>query len=110
MNLAALLPLLLPFLTQFMKGKSGDELSALLGNNQSAIQAALGGGALGGQMQQGDSASALLATLMPLLMKQQPVVVMPQANGEVLTNAQPQADQINSIETRLKELEKKLKV
>jgi hypothetical protein len=66
-----LLGILLPLIQNFIKGRSGDELSNMLGENKD-ILSQLGG--TGGA--RSDSALSALALLLPLLMKQNSVVVM----------------------------------
>lgn len=79
MNFAALLPMIIPFITNFLKGKSGDQLGGMLQGNQQMIgnvlnavlgkDSGLGGGAGG------------LAALAPMLSAQQqqkPIIVLPE--------------------------------
>lgn len=79
MNIAALIPMLIPLLGSFLKGKSGNELSGMLSSNSGQITDILtqvlgsAGGGLGG----GD-----LSAVAGLLGKQQvnpnPVIIMPE--------------------------------
>lgn len=125
MNFAAIIGMLLPLLTNFLKGKSGDDLSGMLTNNQDMITKLLSGlgnnggnlGGLGGLGQlgnigNGDSASSILSTIMPVLLKQQPVVLVP--NGNTPLN-QPEPDGaivpsavVNDLEARIANLERSL--
>jgi len=86
MNFAALLPILLPLITQFLKGKSGDDVSGMLNGNQDVLANLLGNHS---PLQGGGESGALsaLTLLLPLLMKQNSVVVMSPtgANSNLLT-------------------------
>lgn len=109
MNFEALIQMALPLLSQFLSNKSGSDLAGLVNNNQELISKALGG--LATQTQSGaqsDNSVALLATLLPVLLKQQPVVVVPKDGGGMAVTDSgntPQSD-LSSLEARIANLEK----
>jgi hypothetical protein len=65
MGFAALIPMLLPLVQQFLKGKSGDELSDTVGNNSDLIQQLAGMLSNNGQSGQLQSLFGQLQPQMP---------------------------------------------
>lgn len=110
MNIMAILPLLLPMISSFMRGKSGDDLAGMVDNNQNSITNMLAGlngskgnvGGIQGIPMMGSDPNQTLATLMPLLMKQQPVFVVPNNLSAVTPTSQLTSD------VRLEQIDQKL--
>ena len=69
---------LLPIITAFLKGKSGDDLAGLASEHKDLIEGLLNQKLAGGQ---DSSALQLMTLILPLLMKQNSVIVVDKDNN-----------------------------
>lgn len=114
---AELITVLLPLIQSFLKGKSGDDLSTLLGNNPDVLKGLLGGQGGGNMIPYPvteDKSLEILSMMMPLL-KQPPLVIIPKDNSvgiaEIPASQAASAakdEEIASLHAKLKEGEERL--
>lgn len=109
---AELISVLLPLIQSFLKGKSGDELSTLLGNNPDALRGLLGGGAGGASPTvipyPPDKSLEILSMMMPLL-KQPPLVIIPKDNSIGIADIPPSQAATAAKDEEIAALHAKLK-
>jgi hypothetical protein len=120
---SGIISMLLPLITSFLKGKSGNDLAGMLNGNQDMLAGLLSqlgsSGALsglGGLGISGNDPSSIIGSLQPNMRPQPPVVVVPdgmkvvfpgeQQSGFALEKLDPEL--MKQIQERLSKIEKTL--